>query len=82
MRTDLDLRQERREAEGERGVQPPQLSKRQKGRKGERKTESKIRKCNECTLHLVLHLPANASATAAAAPTSSNSRGNAEAPMI
>ena len=61
----MDHTCEKQGADEERGVQPPELPKRQSGRKG-----GKIR-CNENALHLVLHLPPNASATASAAAAAS-----------
>ena len=50
----------------------------------ERKTESEIRKCNESTLHLVLHLLANASATAGATTAAAAAAGSSQQqrPMV
>ena len=61
-----DRHVERQEADGECGAQPPEQPLRLRDRNGEK--ESGIRKCNENTLHVVLHLPINATTAAAPPP--------------
>ena len=81
-RGEVTERQRDRETEGQRDIDV------EKGRNGERerekKTESEIRKCNESTLHLVLHLLVNASATAGATTAAAAAAGSSQQqrPMV